>query len=52
MLDSAQPYSLLNQCKEDESYEAMVADGLTPGDPDATRGCGSYGTAVAFHLLF
>ena len=33
MLESAQPYHIFNQCKKDESYEAMVADGLDPNDP-------------------
>ena len=51
MFDSARGYSIMNQCKSDESYEEMIAEGRDPVDPFATRGCGT-GAAIIFHLLF
>ena len=51
MLDSAQSYGILYQCKENESYELMIQEGRDPNDPYSTRGCGS-GFAIIFHLLF
>ena len=51
MFDSAKPYSILNQCVEDEEYEAIVARGDDPSDFGGPKGCGT-GFAIAFHLLF
>jgi Ca2+-binding EF-hand superfamily protein len=52
MFESARSYSILYQCEEDESYEAIVARGEDPSDHMAPKGCGPTTVAFAFFLLF
>ena len=51
MLDSAQPKSILYQCVEDESFDAMIERGDDPTDVYGPKGCGTW-FAIIFHLLF
>ena len=51
MLDSALPFSIMNQCVKGESYDTIVARGDDPMKVDGPKGCGT-GFSIAFHLLF
>ena len=51
MLETALPFSILNQCVESEDYDSIVARGDDPMKIDGPKGCGT-GFSIAFHLLF
>ena len=51
MLESAMPYSILNQCVESEDYDSIVARGDDPMKTYGPKGCGT-GFSIVFHLLF
>jgi len=52
MFESARQRSILYQCIDDESREAIIARGDDPNDFMAVKGCGPTAFAYTFHLLF
>ena len=52
MFEGAKGYDILYQCKEDETYETIIADGRDPQSWDGPKGCGSSFGSITFHLVF
>ena len=52
MFDVARGHSILYQCNEDESFEAMTARGEDPLDFRTPKGCGARYTSFLFFMMF
>ena len=52
MFECARGYDILYQCKENETYDLIIADGRDPTSWDGPKGCGSSFASITYHLVF